>query len=80
MSKLNGRLVRIARVHAAVHFEGVGSMTSPITADSAKKKGALELRKVEGGLLLKYGKSEMYVPDGNLQSLQLGTDEENSPS
>lgn len=80
MSKLNDRLVTIARVHAAVHFQDIGSMASPITTDSGGKKGDLELRKVEGGLLIKSksrGK-EMFVPDGNLQSLQLGESEKNS--
>lgn len=71
MSSLNNRKVTVARTHVPIHFVGIGSITSPITKDSAKHLGALELTKVEGGLLIEAKGESLFVPDGNIVSLQL---------
>lgn len=73
MSNVIGRIVTIARFHSAIHFEGVGSLSSPVTPITAKDKGGLVLTKVEGGLLVQAPKlnKALFVPDGNIQTLQL---------
>jgi hypothetical protein len=70
MQNLNGRRVKIARVHALLHVNGVGQIGPVLDANCGKVLGAVELYKVDGGVYLKSKTFEVYVPDGNIISVQ----------
>lgn len=70
MLNLNGRKVKLARVHALLHVFGVGQIGPVLDANCGKTMGSVELFKVEGGVYLKGKTFEVYVPDGNLISVQ----------
>ena len=46
MENLNGRKVKLARVHALIHVNGVGQIGPAIDANSGKVLGSVELTKV----------------------------------
>lgn len=65
-----GREVSIARVHAPIHMARAGNLTSPITNNSGKMLGGLKMVKVLDGLVISLNGEELFVPNGNIQSLQ----------
>ncbi len=72
MSNINGRDVKVARVHQSFHIEGLGNLgPGAITKDSAKGViGGLTMTKVDGGVYLKAGSTEGYIPDANIVGVQ----------
>jgi hypothetical protein len=71
VSNLNGRKVKVARVHAIVHVPGVGQLGPAIDENSAKFLGGLSLFKEEDGMLVKGKTFELFIPNGNIISMLL---------
>lgn len=71
MSDLNGRKVIIARLHTTLHVQGIGQMGPAIDGNSGKVVGALALTKVADGLLVTGKGVEVFIPNGNIISMQL---------
>lgn len=71
MSSLTGRKVKLVRTHSTVHVIGVGSMGPAIDSNSARVLGALQLTKVEDGVLVKGSTFELFIPNGNIVSMTL---------
>lgn len=72
MSSLNGREVKLARLHSIMHIPGVGQLGPAIDSNSASKNGlgSIKLVKVEDGLQLIGVNWEAFVPNGNIISMQ----------
>lgn len=71
MNNPNGRKVVTARTHSPIHVVGVGTLSTPIDANAARNLGAVSMIKVEDGLLIEVKGHEVFVPNGNIISLQL---------
>lgn len=69
MLNLDGRKVLVARVHEAIHVNGVGQISNPITKDSLKFLGSLELLKDKDGLYIRGKGFEVLVPTSNVISM-----------
>ncbi len=72
-ASLLGRSIASIRVHVPLFIEGFGSINAAngaVTKDSIMGKlGALSMLRVEGGVLLKAGNREGFVPDSNIVAL-----------
>lgn len=70
---LNGRKVKIVRIHGTVHFNGLGQLGGAggaIDINSAKLLNAMVITRVDGGVVLKTKTVEGFIPDGNIVSLE----------
>jgi len=70
-NNLTGRSVLQARLHTTLHVQGIGNMGPAVDANSGKLIGALTLTKAPDGLLIAGKGVEVFVPNGNIVSLQL---------
>lgn len=66
-----GRKVRVLRMHAATHIEGIGSI--PVTLTTAlKSQGDISMLVLDVGVFIKGKvKGEGFVPWGNIISVDL---------
>lgn len=71
---LIGRKVTIARLHATVHLEQAGEVKDVLT-EAGKNNLKFDMTRVEGGLHLVYGGREVFIPDGNIKSLQFALEQ-----
>jgi hypothetical protein len=67
----NGRKVSIARLHTILHVPGLGQLGPAVTPDSGKLLGSATLTKVPDGLMFVCKGIEVFVPNGNIISMQL---------
>lgn len=71
MSSLNGRGVIAVRLHTSSHVVGLGALSSPVTKDSGKQLGKLNLTYHDGGVLVEINKIAHYIPGGNIVGMDL---------
>lgn len=77
MSKLNGKIAKVVRLHAPTHITGVGNLTSPVDSNNhAVRSGLIILTYEDGNVLVTNTKTKgvTVIPSGNLQSVELETE------
>jgi hypothetical protein len=71
MSSLNGRTVIAVRLHTSSHVVGLGALSSPVTKESGKSLGKLNLTYQDGGVLVELKNIAHYIPGGNIVGMDL---------
>lgn len=68
--ELNGRAVKVVRIHTVVHVANLGQLGPVIDTNVTGKLGGATLTKVQDGVLLKAKGTEVLIPHGNIVSIQ----------
>ena len=69
MKTLNGRKVKICRLHTVTHAPGLGQIGPSLDANSGKTLGVATLEYFDSGVLFSCKGVEMYIPGGNISGM-----------
>ena len=69
MQTLNGRKVKVVRMHTVAHAPGLGQIGPAIDANSGKTLGIMELFYYNEGVYFRCKGVEGYIPSGNVSSI-----------